>query len=157
MLAGGTSISASIVAGIYAVKGHGDPANPFGDLAPFFDVPSGGNGGCGSYMCQAGPGFDGPTGMGSPDAGQTAPARPSGVPAPPVRRNTRTLSRKEAARYARRALAKAYGRRFKRRRNYRMSCHSGKRFTVTCRASWRSGRNRYAASVRVAYPAARGR
>ena len=37
--------------------------------ADLFDVTEGsnGNGACGSYLCAAGPGYDGPTGLGTPN------------------------------------------------------------------------------------------
>jgi hypothetical protein len=41
----------------------------YGDPSLLFDVTSGSNGSCGgSYLCTAGPGYDGPTGLGTPNA-----------------------------------------------------------------------------------------
>ena len=37
------------------------------------DVTSGSNGECGSYLCNAVPGYDGPTGLGSPSGAPTVP------------------------------------------------------------------------------------
>jgi subtilase family serine protease len=70
---GGTSVSAPIVAGVYALNGHpGTPPVP-GAAWPYLspgrlnDVTSGSNGSCSpSYYCTAGPGYDGPTGLGTP-------------------------------------------------------------------------------------------
>ncbi|HKT53643.1 MAG TPA: hypothetical protein VJP88_04285, partial [Caulobacteraceae bacterium] len=66
---GGTSASAQIVGGVYAVNGgavsyaNGLYANPGG----LYDVTSGSNGSCGgTYFCTAGAGYDGPTGLGTP-------------------------------------------------------------------------------------------
>jgi subtilase family serine protease len=70
MVFGGTSASAPLIAGIYGVNGgtanYG--ANPYGNTAGLFDVTSGSNGSCGgTYLCTAVPGFDGPTGLGTPN------------------------------------------------------------------------------------------
>jgi hypothetical protein len=67
---GGTSAASPIVAGIYALTGHGTDALglPYSKTGAFFDVTSGTNGSCsGSYLCTAGAGFDGPTGVGTPN------------------------------------------------------------------------------------------
>jgi subtilase family serine protease len=70
MIFGGTSVSAPIIAGVYAVNGgavnYG--SDPYGNTAALFDVVSGSNGSCGgSYLCTAKPGYDGPTGLGTPN------------------------------------------------------------------------------------------
>ena len=78
-IVGGTSASSPLVAAIYATTHHnaeiGEFAYTHADL--FFDVAAGTNGTCGSILCQAGVGWDGPTGIGSPNAaglaGATAP------------------------------------------------------------------------------------
>jgi hypothetical protein len=67
---GGTSVAAPLIAGIYGVNGgavnYG--SNPYGNVSALFDVTSGNNGSCGgSYLCTAGPGYDGPTGLGTPN------------------------------------------------------------------------------------------
>ena len=67
---GGTSVAAPLVGGIYGVNGgavnYG--SNPYGDTSELFDVTSGSNGNCSvSYFCNAGPGYDGPTGLGTPN------------------------------------------------------------------------------------------
>lgn len=68
---GGTSVAAPIIAGVYGLSGNtaGVPAAkaysaPAGAL---YDVTSGTNGLCGSYLCQARTGYDGPTGVGTPN------------------------------------------------------------------------------------------
>ncbi|MBV8800688.1 MAG: S53 family peptidase [Alphaproteobacteria bacterium] len=67
---GGTSVAAPLIAGIYgnnggAVNYGSDPYNNTGAL---FDVTSGSNGSCGgSYLCTGTAGYDGPTGLGTPN------------------------------------------------------------------------------------------
>jgi RHS repeat-associated protein len=75
--AGGTSASAPIVAGILvlapqdttATSGPGNWYNSAYTPGAFSvnDVQSGSTGSCGGYLCDAGPGYDGPTGLGTPD------------------------------------------------------------------------------------------
>ncbi len=72
---GGTSLSAPLVAAMYALAGppaagtypvsypYDDPARS-GDVN---DVTSGSNGTCGNVLCTASPGWDGPTGLGTPN------------------------------------------------------------------------------------------
>lgn len=70
IVVGGTSASAPLIAGIYAGNGTGanDGADPYAHTGALFDVTSGSNGSCGgSYLCTAGPGYDGPTGLGTPN------------------------------------------------------------------------------------------
>ncbi len=68
---GGTSLSSPLTAAMYALAGNvtsAIPANqmPYLNSASLFDVTSGSNGSCGgTYLCTAGVGYDGPTGMGS--------------------------------------------------------------------------------------------
>ncbi|ARP73412.1 hypothetical protein LK07_30570 [Streptomyces pluripotens] len=70
---GGTSASAPIIAGVYALAGtpgSGDyPAKyPYQHTGNLYDVTSGNNGSCSpSYFCTAGTGYDGPTGWGTPN------------------------------------------------------------------------------------------
>ncbi|GGU73152.1 hypothetical protein GCM10010260_01000 [Streptomyces filipinensis] len=70
---GGTSASAPIVAGVYALAGtpgSGDyPAKyPYQHTGNLYDVTSGSNGSCStSYFCTATAGYDGPTGWGTPN------------------------------------------------------------------------------------------
>ncbi len=66
---GGTSVGAPLVGGVYAANGgavnYG--SNPYANLSALNDVTSGSNGSCGgTYFCTAGPGYDGPTGLGTP-------------------------------------------------------------------------------------------
>ncbi|WP_424710465.1 putative Ig domain-containing protein [Kitasatospora acidiphila] len=69
---GGTSASSPIIASVYAdagTPGSGDyPAKyPYAHTSALNDVTSGSNGTCSpSYLCTAGPGYDGPTGLGTP-------------------------------------------------------------------------------------------
>ncbi|WP_329363008.1 carboxypeptidase-like regulatory domain-containing protein [Streptomyces sp. NBC_00669] len=68
---GGTSAAAPIIAAVYALAGTpatGDhpAAYPYADRSGLNDVVDGSNGGCGSYLCTAGTGYDGPTGLGTP-------------------------------------------------------------------------------------------
>jgi subtilase family serine protease len=70
MVFGGTSVSAPLVGGIYAVNGGAvnAGADPYAHTGALFDVTSGSNGSCGgSYLCTAAAGYDGPTGLGSPN------------------------------------------------------------------------------------------
>jgi hypothetical protein len=69
MVFGGTSAAAPIVAGFDALYGAGaaSPAFAYGSPSLFNDVTSGSNGTCGSYLCAARAGYDGPTGIGTPD------------------------------------------------------------------------------------------
>ncbi|MEV0840384.1 S53 family peptidase [Actinocatenispora sera] len=70
LAAGGTSVAAPIVAGVYALAGNATTvtnAYPYSHSRALFDVVGGSNGSCGGgYLCQAVPGYDGPTGLGSP-------------------------------------------------------------------------------------------
>ena len=67
---GGTSVAAPIVASVFALAGGVtafSASYPYGHSAALFDVVSGSNGTCGTLLCQAAPGWDGPTGLGTPD------------------------------------------------------------------------------------------
>jgi subtilase family serine protease len=70
---GGTSASSPIIASVYALAGTpGSSTTPASDAyaadsSSLNDVTSGTNGSCGgSYLCTAGTGYDGPTGLGTP-------------------------------------------------------------------------------------------
>ncbi|HEX8849965.1 MAG TPA: S53 family peptidase [Gemmatimonadaceae bacterium] len=72
MVFGGTSVAAPVVASVYAVAGNTAAINygsyPYSHTASLNDVTSGSNGSCGgSYLCTAITGFDGPTGLGTPN------------------------------------------------------------------------------------------
>ncbi|HVS42269.1 MAG TPA: DUF4214 domain-containing protein [Candidatus Dormibacteraeota bacterium] len=75
---GGTSLATPIVAGMYALgggEGAATGALPFYAAPLVHDITTGNNGPCApapAALCTAGPGFDGPTGLGSP-AGPPAP------------------------------------------------------------------------------------
>jgi subtilase family serine protease len=67
---GGTSVASPIIAGAYALNGGPVTfgSNPYLHASSLFDVLTGSNGSCGgSYLCTAGPGYDGPTGLGTPN------------------------------------------------------------------------------------------
>jgi len=69
---GGTSASSPIIAAAIALQGGiptGTDGNAFvyANASKYRDVTSGSNGGCGSIACNAGVGYDGPTGLGSPN------------------------------------------------------------------------------------------
>ena len=103
---GGTSASAPIIAGVYALGGATStgpsfaPRNVYPDYfgSSFFDIVQGNNGACaGTNVCNAVAGYDGPTGVGTPcgtssfdssfSPGEatacTAPASSAGVVAAP--------------------------------------------------------------------------
>jgi subtilase family serine protease len=69
---GGTSIGAPIVAALYALAGgkrvaHHGAAHAYARPAAFRGVSGGSNGVCTPvYLCTAGPGYNGPAGLGSP-------------------------------------------------------------------------------------------
>jgi phosphodiesterase/alkaline phosphatase D-like protein len=75
-LVGGTSVSSPLIAGTMALANAYTKSFPGADAfyteaaqngtGVLDDVVSGRNGSCGNYLCEAGPGYDGPTGLGSP-------------------------------------------------------------------------------------------
>jgi len=74
---GGTSVATPIIASVFALAGDnnsssGKAANAFlyahDSSANFFDVTGGSNGSCSpSWICTADAGYDGPTGLGTPN------------------------------------------------------------------------------------------
>jgi len=68
---GGTSLAAPLVAAVYAQSGNTTgSANsiPYTNVGALHDVKSGSNGSCTPpYLCKAGVGYDGPTGLGTPN------------------------------------------------------------------------------------------
>ena len=66
---GGTSVASPIIAGVYAVSGSVVPlSTTYGNPGGFHDVTSGSNGSCGgTYLCTGMPGYDGPSGLGTPN------------------------------------------------------------------------------------------
>ncbi|NUQ20113.1 MAG: peptidase S8 [Gemmatimonadaceae bacterium] len=72
MVFGGTSVAAPIIASVYAVANNTSAITygsyPYSHTASLHDVTSGSNGTCGgSYLCTAITGYDGPTGLGTPN------------------------------------------------------------------------------------------
>jgi subtilase family serine protease len=70
---GGTSASSPIIASVYALAGNAASVNygsfPYSATSGLNDVTSGSNSSTGctpTYLCTAGPGYDGPTGLGTP-------------------------------------------------------------------------------------------
>jgi subtilase family serine protease len=69
---GGTSVASPVIASVYALAG-GEPsgysgaAYAYANASHLHDITSGSTGSCGTDLCNAGPGWDGPTGLGSPD------------------------------------------------------------------------------------------
>jgi subtilase family serine protease len=74
MVFGGTSVSSPLIAAVYALAGNASSLNyassiwAAGGGSSLNDVTSGSNGSCSiSYICNAGAGYDGPTGWGTPN------------------------------------------------------------------------------------------
>ncbi len=64
---GGTSVSSPAIASLFALAGGSTSAQSLYTLhSDLYDITSGKNGNCGTYLCTAGPGYDGPTGNGTP-------------------------------------------------------------------------------------------
>ena len=71
---GGTSVAAPLIGAVYGVNGGAVnfASDPYAHTSALFDVTSGSNGSCSpGYLCTAGAGYDGPTGLGTPN-GTTA-------------------------------------------------------------------------------------
>jgi subtilase family serine protease len=79
---GGTSVASPIIAAVYGLAANAGTVNdaatlPYGHPSSLFDVTTGSNGNCArgkkpgnssaAYLCTAGPGYDGPTGLGTPN------------------------------------------------------------------------------------------
>jgi subtilase family serine protease len=67
---GGTSVSSPIIASVYALAGANVQygSRVYMNPGKLFDVTSGSNGSCGgSYLCTGMVGYDGPTGLGTPN------------------------------------------------------------------------------------------
>ena len=69
---GGTSVASPLVAGVYALAsspGASDFPNsyPYANTGALNDVTTGQTASCGTYLCKAGTGYDGPTGLGTPN------------------------------------------------------------------------------------------
>lgn len=83
---GGTSASTPLIAAIYALAGSPRPATypnayPYGSQgAGLNDITTGSNGTCeAAYLCTAGAGYDGPTGLGTPSGLAAFRSGPSGT------------------------------------------------------------------------------
>ena len=69
---GGTSVGSALVAGVYGLAGNaasaGGGSYVYAHASGLFNVVSGSNGSCGgTALCTAGVGWNGPTGLGTPD------------------------------------------------------------------------------------------
>jgi subtilase family serine protease len=69
---GGTSLSSPLIAAVYALAGNASSATyaaslPYGHTGSLHDVTSGSNGSCSTTMCKGASGYDGPTGVGTPN------------------------------------------------------------------------------------------
>ncbi len=89
---GGTSVASPIIASFYALAGNTRSSAatlaeyPYSNAGALYDVTSGSDGSCSpAYLCTAGPGYDGPTGLGSPGGlpDSIAAFRQGGTPPPP--------------------------------------------------------------------------
>lgn len=70
MIFGGTSVAAPVVAGIYGANGGAVSygRDPYNHKTALFDVTTGSNGSCsGTYLCTGIAGYDGPSGLGTPN------------------------------------------------------------------------------------------
>ncbi|HWE29933.1 MAG TPA: MYXO-CTERM sorting domain-containing protein, partial [Polyangia bacterium] len=74
IVVGGTSAASPFVAGVFALYGKGTsaPSFPYSNTGAFFDVLTGTNGTCGNILCNATKGWDGPTGVGTPNGAMFA-------------------------------------------------------------------------------------
>jgi subtilase family serine protease len=68
---GGTSVGSPLIASVYALAGNAATFSyssyPYSHTAALNDVTSGSNGSCGTVLCNATSGWDGPTGLGTPN------------------------------------------------------------------------------------------
>lgn len=67
---GGTSVATPIIASVFALAGNtstNNPGNLYSHTSSLNDVTTGSNGSCGAPLCKAGVGWDGPTGLGTPN------------------------------------------------------------------------------------------
>jgi carboxypeptidase family protein len=83
---GGTSLASPLIAATYALAGtpaagtypNSYPYHDPSQSSDLSDVTSGADGTCGNVLCQAGPGWDGPTGLGTPDGVKAFQGAPQG-------------------------------------------------------------------------------
>jgi hypothetical protein len=91
---GGTSVAAPIVASFYALAENAHSTDdlagyPYAHAASLNDITAGSNGDCGTYLCNGATGYDGPTGVGTPNspaafaASGIAPTPPPPLPPQP--------------------------------------------------------------------------
>ena len=69
LVVGGTSLSSPLIAGIFGLANDNVMygSRVYMNPGKLYDVVSGTNGSCSpSYLCTGGPGYDGPTGLGTP-------------------------------------------------------------------------------------------
>jgi len=68
---GGTSVGSPLIASVYALAGNAADLSyssyPYTHTGALNDVTSGSNGSCGTILCNATSGWDGPTGLGTPN------------------------------------------------------------------------------------------
>ena len=68
---GGTSVSSPIIASVYALAGNAASVTygsyPYSHTGSLYDVTAGQTAACGSVLCAAATGWDGPTGLGTPN------------------------------------------------------------------------------------------
>ena len=83
---GGTSLATPLITSMYALAGTPQPGSnpvtyPYHDPSQakdLFDITQGSDGSCGDVLCTAGPGWDGPTGLGTPDGVGALTSGPQG-------------------------------------------------------------------------------
>jgi hypothetical protein len=83
---GGTSLASPLIAASYALAGkpvsgtypNSYPYHDPNQSSDLFDITSGSNGNCGNVLCNAGKGWDGPTGLGTPDGVKAFRGAPQG-------------------------------------------------------------------------------
>jgi len=68
---GGTSLSAPLIAAVYALAGNASSTRygsaPYTSSGSLYDVITATNGNCGTYLCNATSGYDGASGVGAPN------------------------------------------------------------------------------------------
>lgn len=79
IVVGGTSAASPLVASIFALTGNAKDSlgYAYSHASAFNDVTSGSNGSCGNVLCNAGAGWDGPTGVGTPIGGSMGTCTPT--------------------------------------------------------------------------------
>lgn len=88
IVVGGTSAASPFVAGIWARYNISSIAHDasyiYAHPCELFDITSGSNGSCTSSLCKAGAGWDGPTGLGSPNGATFGKSTVCGTTPPPT-------------------------------------------------------------------------